>query len=278
MRQSSAMFSNIKVNLQKYWVILSISWVNGFAYPVSFWLWRFRQILGIFISLSLWISIYATQQSLFGYTQSQMLTYIFVANLVSYFVLASRTIDVLGVINSGDLSLYLVKPVNFFTYWFSRDIADKFQNIIFSVFELTALYFFFKPPFYFSHELVTYALVALAILGGIFLYFFINMMFGFIGFWSNDSWAPRFLFFMIMSFAAGTLFPVDIFPKQIANFFLLTPFPYLTFFQSKVWLDQLSSTEILRGFSIMGIWIFLMAFSAYGLWRKGIRGYGSEGR
>lgn len=272
------MFSNIRVSFRKYWTILVTSWVNGFAYPVSFWMWRFRQMLGTFISLSLWSSLFAAQASLFGYDKNQMLTYIFVANLASYFVLASRTIDVVSIINSGDLSLYLVKPINFFTYWFSRDIADKFQNIVFSFFELILLYLFFKPPFVIPSHPETYLLVTLAILGGIFLYFFINMIFGFIGFWSPDSWAPRFLFFMVMSFTAGTLFPLDIFPQAFTKIFLLTPFPYLTFFQSKIWLEQLSSGEISRGFLVLLSWMAIMCLLMVGMWRKGIRGYGSEGR
>lgn len=272
------MFSNIKRSLRKYRTLLSISWSNGFAYPVSFWMWRFRQLLQTFISLSLWISIFSTQTSLFGYGKDQMLTYIFLASIISYIVLSSRTIDVVSIINSGDLSLYLVKPINFFVYWFTRDIADKFQNIVFSIGELTLLFLLFHPPFVIPHELSVYLLAVLAILAGIFLYFCINMIFGFVGFWSPDSWAPRFLFFMVMSFTAGTLFPLDIFPEKFTKIFSLTPFPYLTFFQSKIWLDQLSNNEILRGFAIMGFWIVAMYWLMTAMWKKGIRGYGAEGR
>jgi ABC-2 type transport system permease protein len=271
------MFSNIKVKLQKYIAISQATWVNGFAYPVSFSMWRFRQLIQTFISLSLWVSIYANQSSLFGYQKNQMLTYIFVANIVNYFILSSRTIDVVNVINSGDLSLYLVMPINFFTYWFSRDTADKIQNILFSVGELTLLYLFFRPPFYLPSHLLSYFVVAAGVIAGIFLYFFINMIFGFIGFWSPDAWAPRFLFFMIMSFAAGTLFPLDVFPKTFVTIITYTPFPYLTFFQAKLFLEQLSGADTLRGFIVMGAWIAIMWLLARALWHKGIRGYGSEG-
>lgn len=272
------MFSKIKASFRKYSTILSVSWTNGFAYPISFWIWRFRQLLQTFISLSLWINIFSTQTSLFGYERGQMLTYIFLASMVSYFVLASRTIDVVSVINSGDLSLYLVKPINFFANWFARDIADKLQNILFSIFELTILFLLFHPPFYFPSDLLAYLLFAVSILGGIFLFFFINMIFGFIGFWSPDSWAPRFLFFMVMSFTAGTLFPLDIFPSSFTRIVYLTPFPYLTFFQTKIWLNQFSGAEIARGFEMMGVWIVLMYLLMITMWKKGIRGYGSEGR
>jgi ABC-2 type transport system permease protein len=130
------MSSVIKSKFNKYWKVVSISWMNGFAYPLSFWMWRLRQVMSMVIAISLWESIFLTTQHVFEYQQAQMLTYIFISNIIGFIVLSSRTIEVSSIITSGDLSLYLIKPVQFFVYWFSRDLADKTQNAIFSFFEL----------------------------------------------------------------------------------------------------------------------------------------------
>ncbi|TAL40025.1 MAG: hypothetical protein EPN89_20185, partial [Methylovulum sp.] len=145
MKPSFAMFSStvrkfqhvLRLKLTTYWVIARANWVQSFTYPVSFWMWRARQVIQIVISLSVWEAVFATSALAFGYRQAQMLTYIFVANITGFIVFSSRTIDVSNVIHSGDLSLYLVKPLNFFLNWFSRDIADKLLNLIFSACELT---------------------------------------------------------------------------------------------------------------------------------------------
>ncbi|HKY73732.1 MAG TPA: ABC-2 family transporter protein [Patescibacteria group bacterium] len=264
--------------LRKYWTVITTTWANGFAYPLSFWMWRFRQVIQTVVSLSLWESLFISSGTMFGYDRAQMLTYIFAANIVGFIVFASRTIDVSSIIDSGDLSLYLVRPVQFFVYWFSRDLADKAQNIIFSTAELTAIYFIFRPPLILPNSITPVVLTCIAVLGGVLLYYFVNMIFGFLGFWASDVWAPRFLFFTVMFFTSGSLFPLDIFPQQVVRIFSYTPFPYLVFFQTKLWLSQLPPDQIVRGFSLMILWIITCGILAIGMWKKGIVDYTAEGR
>lgn len=264
--------------LKKYWSVITITWANGFAYPASFWMWRLRQVIQIVIAISLWESIFSSTTSAFGYDKTHMFTYIFVANIINYVVLSSRTIGIVDVIHSGDLSLYLVKPLNFFAYWFSSDLADKCQNILFSVCELAALLFIYRPDMYLPQHILTVALTILAVLGGMVMYFCINMLFGFIGFWSPDAWAPRFLFFMIMFFIAGTYFPLDIFPQAVVKMLWFTPFPYLIFFQTKIWLEQFTLSELMYGFIGLTAWITSLSLLMAYVWKKGVRGYGAEGR
>lgn len=277
LRLSSAMYLNM-AKLNKYWTILRISWVNGFAYPASFWVWRLRQLLQIVVAFSIWEAVFASTTSIFGYQREHMLTYIFMSNIISWIILASRTVDVVGVINSGDLSLYLVRPLNFFLNWFTRDVADKIQNIIFAVGELGLMYFVFRPELSFPQHISTLLLVVLTSFGGLLLYFFLNMIFGLIGFWSPDSWAPRFLFYVIISFTSGSMYPLDIFPQSIVRIMNYLPFPYLMYFQTKIWLEQLSSQEILRGSLILTLWICIAALTMTLMWKKGLKAYSSEGR
>ena len=275
----SKMANRLRLNsLKKYWIVAKITWIDGFAYITSFVMWRVRQIIQIVVALSLWESIFASTTTAFGYTSARMLTYIFAANIIGIIVTFSRTIDVSSVIHSGDLSLYLVKPLNFFLFWFSRDIANKLQNIVFSIIELTALFFIFHPTLYVPTHISTLFLTLLIVAGAMVMYFFINAMFGLLGFWTPDVWAPRFLFFTIIFFTSGSLFPLDIFPKAIVQVLSYTPFPYMMFFPTKVLLEQLSSTEIVRGFFATGVWTLLCGFVTFVMWRKGIRTYEAEGR
>lgn len=264
--------------LRKYLAIFRITWINGFAYPASFWVWRFRQVIQLVVAFSIWEAIFTSTSSIFGYQRDQMLTYIFMSNIIAWVVLASRTIDVVGVINSGDLSLYLLWPFNFFANWFSRDIADKLQNIVFAFFELSLLYLVFRPQLYLPEHGITLLLVALAAFAGMVMYFFINMIFGFIGFWSPDSWAPRFLFFTVISFTSGSLYPLDIFPKPVVTALSYTPFPYLMYFQTKIWLEQLSLSDILHGLTVLSSWAVVLAAVMIIMWKKGIKSYSAEGR
>lgn len=265
-------------NIRKYLSIFRITWINGFSYPASFWVWRLRQMLQLIVAFSMWRAIFGSSNMMFGYEKNQMLTYLFMSNIISWVILSSRTIDVVNIINSGDLSLYLLKPFNFFINWFTRDIADKLQNILFATFELFLMYLMFRPELYIPKHIETVGVVLLTTTLGLMLYFFINMIFGFIGFWSPDSWAPRFLFYTVISFTSGNLYPLDIFPKRFVDIISLTPFPYLMYFQTKVYLEKLSTFEIYKGTLVLFIWIVLTALFMFFMWKKGLKTYSAEGR
>jgi ABC-2 type transport system permease protein len=268
----------MRVALEKYWTIIRMSWINGFAYPVSFWMWRVRQVTQIIVSLSLWEAIFVSTPLLAGYDKSRMLSYVFASFVISYVVLASRTIDVGNIVHSGDLSLYLIRPLKFFKYWFVRDLADKFQNILFSVCEVSLVFLIFQPTLSFPHSFGTIILTLLAVIGGLLLYYFLNLIFGFFAFWSPDVWAPRFLFFVVMFFVSGSTFPIDIYPEPIVKVLMLTPFPYFMFFQTKIWLEQLHMNQIVQGFGILSFWAVGLYFFSLLLWKKGTKEYGAEGR
>src|SRR3989339_1859581 len=132
--------------MRKYFVLARLSWSNGLVYRLNFLMWRVRLILGLLTAFFLWNAVFSGRDTLFGYSESAMITYILVASLLQSLVLATRSIDLAGIINSGDLSNILVKPISNFWYWLSRDLADKILNILFASAELSILFVLLRPP------------------------------------------------------------------------------------------------------------------------------------
>lgn len=186
--------------------------------------------------------------------------------------------DIGDVINKGDLSNFLLRPFHFFHYYIARDIGDKLLNFTFAVVEITVLYFFLRPPIFIQTNIVTLLFFLAAIIIGTILYFFFSLIFGFLGFWTPDVWAPRFLSFVIMEFFAGALFPLDILPKPIFFISQLLPFSYFLYFPLKVYLRQLPIEMLLQGFAISIAWIIGLMVCAQVLWQKGLKVYTAEGR
>ena len=264
--------------MKKYWIVIKNTWDETFTYRLNFTMWRVRVVLQLLTMYFFWLSITNQSAHIFGYTQNLMITYILGTSLIGSIVLSSRTSDVGDNINRGDLSIFLIRPINYFLYWFSRDIGDKAMNILFSVSELTILFLILNPPWFLQQNINFILLSLIACLLALFLYFLINLLLGFIGFWSPEVWGPRFIFYIIVTFFAGGLFPLDILPKPIFNFFQYLPFTYLMYFPLKIYLGQLGYPEILRGLSVCFIWIILMYFIVQTVWLKGLKSYTAQGR
>src|SRR3989344_1789920 len=119
--------------MRKYLTVFLTSWQNEFIYRLNFILWRGRNVIRILMTFYLWQSIYSQNQIAFGYSQTQMMAYVFLVLLISAFVIATPSNDNIGgEISSGDLSNYLVKPISYLRYWFTRDLASKLLNFTFA--------------------------------------------------------------------------------------------------------------------------------------------------
>lgn len=266
------------MSMNKYILIISNSIQEFFVYRLNFILWRVRVIISILITYFLWQTIYTGRSNVFGYDQAQMLTYIIMITFLNGVVLSTQTFRIADEINTGTLSNFLIRPLNYFGYVASRDIADKTLNTFFSILEIFLLIFLLKPPLFLQTSIFWLVLfLATSFLSAV-LFFEIGSLLSLIGFWSRETWAPRFLFFILVTFLAGTYFPLDIFPKTIYNFLELLPFTYLIFFPLKVYLGNMEIFYLWRGLSIMLLWIVLIFVILNFVWRKGLKMYRSEGR
>lgn len=264
--------------MSKFYIIAKITWDQTIAYRASFVMWRVRGVIQLLTIYFFWFAVLSPGKSLLGYNHSLMLTYILGTLLMESIVLSSRTYIVGEEINSGNLMNFLLKPINYFLYWFSVDMGDKAINICFSVVELILIFVILKPPLFIQTNLFYLFFFLISIITSLFLYFFINFLLGLIGFWSPEIWAPRFIFITVLGFFAGSFFPLDILPKTIFAIMKFLPFSYLLYFPLKIYLGQLSFYEIISGLLISFFWIFTIYFLMKYIWQKGLKSYTAYGK
>jgi ABC-2 type transport system permease protein len=229
------------------------------------------------MSLTIWSVIFQGQGSVFGYDQSQMITYIFIIGILQSLILASILHGLAQQIYSGDLSYELLKPVNIYVYLGIQDLADKLKNFGFVVIESMILFLIFQPILTLP-SLFNSALFILWLVGGVILNFLITLLFGSFGFWSPETWGPRFLFFMFLDFTAGRLFPLDILPELAQKVLFFTPFPYLSFVQTQLFLEKLDPNQLFSYSLGLCLWIGITSILVKTIWQRGLKDYAAAGR
>ncbi len=263
--------------MNKYLALFQLNWQNGLVYRLSVFLWRFRQFLGTVMALTIWSVIFAGKGQVFAYSGAQMTTYIFLVGVLQSLILATALNGLASTVYSGNLSHELLKPINIFVYLGIQDLADKFKNFVFILIETGILYLLFKPEIILPN-LQFWPLFIVWVIGGMVVNFWITLLFGALGFWSPETWGPRFLFFMFVDFTAGRLFPLDILPGGIQRLLFFTPFPYLSFIQTQLFLGKLSSSEVLQQSLILLSWVVGLGLLTKIIWKKGLRDYAAAGR
>lgn len=265
--------------MKKYTTIFHTSLQNEFVYRLNFIFWRVRNVLRILLTFFLWSGVFLQSGSVAGFTKPQMLTYVFLVLLVQSLVLSAPSGDRIGgEIGSGELSNYLVKPINYLKYWFTRDLSSKLLNIAFAVFELTVLYLFLKPQIILPGLFITFVFVVTVILSSL-LYFFLEVSARFIAFWMPEfTWGLAFLTMVFIETLSGMIFPISLFPPFLKFLVHLTPFPYLIYYPISIFVGETTGTAILGVIVSMCLWIFVTWRLTLFLWSRGLRAYSSDGR
>lgn len=267
--------------MNKYFGVFKISFQQEFAYRLNFIMWRARNLIQIFIIFFLWDTIFSDKNRVvFGYDRAKILTYVFGILIVRALVLSARAVDVAGEIARGDLANYLVKPINYFRYWFIRDLSSKILNLIFATGEFVLLFSILKPPFFFQTDPAALFGFLITVGLAIFIYFTILFITSAVPFWVPEiAWGAQFLVnVVVLEGLSGSLFPIDILPGAIQKILNLTPFPYLLFFPIQVYLGKISGGAVWQGIAIAGVWSIILWLVMTTVWKKGLKVYQSYGR
>lgn len=264
--------------MKKYYLVARNTWDEMLSYRINFSLWRIRAFIGMLISYFLWSSVMPDKGSLFGYSKDLMISYVLLAPIVYSIVFSTRTHEMAENINNGDLSYFLTKPFGYFKYWFARDLGDKAMNIAFCLSEFGIFILILRPNIFLQFNPLYLGLFFMSLIFGAVLHFYIGCLLSMVGFWSPEVWAPRFIFYTLVSFFAGSMFPLDILPAPLYQVLKLLPFTYLQYFPVKIYLGQVSFSEVIQGYSITLIWILLAYGAVRVIWGKGLQMFSASGR
>lgn len=262
--------------MRKYLTVFTISLQEFFTYRLNFVMWRVRQVFVFLIPFFLWRSVLGGGGELYGYGFAALMTYLFGTTILRSLVMGSRTVDLGWMINTGYLSIPLLKPMSLFRFFFTRDLADKLYNLTFICFEIPLLFLLFRPPVFLQTNFLVLVPTLFSLLFAILIYFLINLLFGSIAFWSRDIWAPRFLLMVIMEFATGAMFPLDMLSDSLQRLVMLTPFPYLLFVPLQLYLGQ--DAQVVGHLATQLFWVVSLYLAVKYVWQKGLKVYEAEGR
>jgi ABC-2 type transport system permease protein len=267
--------------MNKYWSIFRISFQQEFAYRLNFILWRVRNVFQILLTYFLWSTVFTNPQTqIFGYDRAKILTYVFGIMIVRALVFSARAMDVSFDIARGDLSNYLLKPLSYFKYWFTRDVSSKALNLMFAAVEFLVLFAILKPPFFFQGNLVALIAFTVSIVLAILIFFFVLFLISSIPFWAPEiGWGSHFLITVVIIEAlSGALFPINILPRAFQSLVMATPFPYLIYFPVEVYLGNIQGSALIGGLMVAAAWAGVLWLSLNFVWQKGLKVYQALGR
>lgn len=247
--------------------IITTCIMNFFPIIVNFFLWK-----------AIYLSRGAEVNDAYGITLNQLITYIIVVQIINLFVETSNVdYRILNEIRQGDISKYLIKPINYFVYNLVLCISKAFIYFL----PLTIVSIILKILF---NDYIVIAdtkailLFLLLLVNAFIIKYTISFICGMIGYFIDDISQLYVIFGTIFSLLSGFAFPLFFLPSPLLAICRVLPFYYIGYFPCSVLVGiETSPSDILLNVMLSLGWTFSLVVLSGCIWRKGQKKYSTYG-
>jgi ABC-2 type transport system permease protein len=260
-----------QVQWRKVVTILQVYYAYMLEYRAELLLWVLSGSLPI-ILMGIWIE--AANSGRFGLSAIDFARYFLVVFFIRQLTVVWVVWEFEKEIVEGRLSSRLLQPFHPIWHHVAQHLAERLARLPFS-FALMALFFVLYPQSFWIPTAFQFGVGMLTILLAFTLRFLIQYMFALMAFWIERANSLEQLWFLFFLFLSGYLAPLEMFPDGLRTFVMLTPFPYVIYFPTAVFLGF--PVNIPQGLLVMGIWTVVFWGITQVLWRKGLKQYSGMG-
>ena len=211
-------------------------------YKSNFYLFTLNRIVEVVVYIFVWQAIYNQTGNAGGLTIAQMVTYYILVVTLGPISLWGINEDMAHSIRNGRINKELLNPITYFQYYFGVNLGElAFASVVgIATFVVCAIFWSVSLPV----SIENFILFVIVILLGIPITFFLQMIVGTAGFYTNSIWGMQILRKAIISIFSGIIAPITLFPVWFQNLANILPFKELIYTPINIWLGQVSTNDI----------------------------------
>ena len=230
-------------------------------------------MLPISINYFVWDSIIQNNDT--SYDLPQMMVYIVFANLIYVFTSIRADSELEQAISSSRFGQLLLRPVNFVTDTLLGHLMDGICKLLLVYLPIMLIV---GVCFQVHVSLVRLPVFLLVLIAAVALNAALAFIIGFLSFWLTEIWGIAAIRNILVGLLSGTMFPFDMFSREVQRLFMLSPFPYMAYVPAKVITDLHFDLQVAyQGLAVSCVWLCAFISTAYVMYRKGVRRYTVKG-
>lgn len=256
----------------KYWQTFQNALTTTLTYRGNLLLRLLTVGLDIAVASFMWLAVYrfSNQDSVAGIGASQMVIYLAVVNVLALIFSASPIFTLSALIRNGNLSVMLLRPINYFrqSFWTYAGQATPYLVIYGLAIALIS------PVFRHGWRMGLSSLV-LIILTYVMFFLLISVI-SLISFWLVQVWPLRPVLNALFLLLGGQAFPLQILPASW-HWLTVNPFALAGNQLTLLLLGKLSAHQLTLDIGMATLWLVLALVLIKVLWRRGIQTYEGVG-
>jgi len=269
----------MSMNVGKYAKVFDIGLQNTFVYRWNFLLRSLFSMVPLAGTVLIWRSIFHERGAdVAGYDYRSMVWYFLLTVLVDNLITPTEDEwQIAADIREGQMSAFLVKPMNYLAYRLSLYGSYRLLYTIVTLAPVAAVVWYFRGAAVLPASALTWALsiVSLAMAG--LIQFFIAYSLAMLAFWILEISTIVFILYSFEYFLSGHIFPLDIMPAWMQGPLRVMPFTYEMFFPISIFLEKTHGAALWSGLAIQAGWTLATGLAAVFMFRRGVRHYQAVG-
>lgn len=255
------------LRLYKYFVEMSFG--KATAYRFDFWCRILMDLAYYAISIAFFKILFLKTSNIGGWTEAQVFVFVgahVLLDAMQMTFFSGNIWGIPGIINSGELDHYLVKPVSTLFILSLKDFAvNSCLNLFVAGGFLAWALHKYPDPFTFGQL----CMFLFLLLNGLFLYYCMRLIFALPVFWTNAPYAFERVFLSLLPFMER---PDGLFRGPVRVLIMtVLPFALMTSVPARIFFEGLTLDRALHIGCVTVSFFFIIQF----IWRSGLKIYGS---
>lgn len=248
--------------MRMYWELGKRSFQQQFAYRAATIAGLFtNSVFGVMLA-SVYLALFWDQPesaSVGGFTAQQTVTYTWIGQAMIMPVIFWGWWLIVDTIRTGTVVMDMLKPMDYFVYWLSRDLGRAAAQVItrgIPTLMVGAILFDLVWPENWQRWVAFLISVPFAVM----VSFCLRFMFNLWGFWLLDHRGISSVVILVTGVFSGHLLPISWYPPAIRDVINVLPFRSMLMTPVEIWLGQVS---IARGLSMQVLWTLVTIGCCY---------------
>lgn len=250
-----------------YLTLFKKSFLEEYIYKANLWLKIFRNIVYIFIAISIWTNLLQPYQNVDSVKLRDMVSYIIVALFIRNLVDSNVARSMADKIRDGSIIFYFTIPVNFNLHLFSYQFGKNVFETLFSTLPVCVAAYFYWGGAFLTYQTL-WPIFILSVVLSVIIMFYIHSIMGLFIFWLKSGLFIDALVGSLFEVFGGTFIPLWFYPPLLASISLYLPFRLVVFEPIQIYLGRTSLDNALLIILMQLAWIGVLFLAEKLIWRQ----------
>lgn len=260
--------------MKKYQSLFRIKFLNGLQYRAAALAGCSTQFFWGIMSILMYMAFYKANPDNFPMEFPALTSYIWIQQ--AFLMLFNTWLfdnDIFDSISSGNVAYELCRPLDLYSMWLVRNIAERFSKTILRSLPILALAIFLPKPYGITFP-PSFSLFLMFIISMFFTTLLVSvftMLVYITSFFTISSMGIRILSISIVEFFSGFVIPIPFFPYKLQTILSFLPFTYMQNIPLRIYSGDIKGINAINGMIMQIVWIFILVFIGKLIMKKALK-------